>query len=459
MTRGRGFVRAGTLVMALLASSCTIGRHSPPLNAFRVTNLDGTARIRDSDATRWRTALEGMTVASGATVSVSSGSVTLGRGESTVEIRPSENTATASVMVGSLERIEVAAGDVLASIDPAARIGVESQGIGARTNDGVFRFDRRFSVRVGVYQGRATVDSSEGELVVPSLREGVVSGRVLPRAVVPYVIHADDPWDRRLLGDVISLDDSLRAQASGYEAQFGAHLKDVGVLSPIAQESGVALSFARPYLGRMRSGDVLAGIVLAVQVQKKHGDVASVVFPRLVSLMDQGATWGLMARDRGVALGAYRVGVERAVALLTGSVRPSPSASPQPSPTPSTSPTPTRTPTQSPGPTPPPGRLEAPTGLTAKNGDCAVLTSTDVNLSWNASRSDGVSGYEIFRSESAGGPYGSVGKVRGAKTTAFVDTSVEFSKTYHYVVRATAGSKSSAASNETSVTTPNNVCV
>ncbi len=95
--------------------------------------------------------------------------------------------------------------------------------------------------------------------------------------------------------------------------------------------------------------------------------------------------------------------------------------------------------------------VSPPTGVTATM-DCGLLTvGKGVIVSWDAVVDAG--GYEVLRSTTSGGPYTTVATV-GAGTTSHKDTSVANSTTYHYVVRTTAGTWSSADSAEVSIRTP-----
>lgn len=104
------------------------------------------------------------------------------------------------------------------------------------------------------------------------------------------------------------------------------------------------------------------------------------------------------------------------------------------------------------------GTLAAPTGGAAANQNCTPLASTEVRVTWTATTSAFADGYEVLRALVSGGPYVSLGTVAGLSTTAFTDTSVVFSTSYFYVVRATKNNWRSANSNEASVTTPTSLC-
>lgn len=106
---------------------------------------------------------------------------------------------------------------------------------------------------------------------------------------------------------------------------------------------------------------------------------------------------------------------------------------PTPTPTPTGSPTPTPTPTPSSTPTPTPG-------------------SHSVALTWSASSSSGVVGYNVYRGQTSSGPFAKVGNVA---TTSFTDTSVQAGQTYFYVLTAVNSSNvESATSTPVSTTVP-----
>ena len=92
--------------------------------------------------------------------------------------------------------------------------------------------------------------------------------------------------------------------------------------------------------------------------------------------------------------------------------------------------------------------LAAPTNLSSAAGPCVVVVGPSVALTWTATSSTWADGYEVLRSLLAGGPYTSVALVSGVNTTTYTDSTVLFSTTYRYVVRATKAAWRSALSNE-----------
>jgi len=95
------------------------------------------------------------------------------------------------------------------------------------------------------------------------------------------------------------------------------------------------------------------------------------------------------------------------------------------------------------------GAPSTPTGLSA-----TAVSSSQINLSWNAV--SGATGYDIYRSTSAGGTFtrlGSEPTISGGSTTSYSDTGLSAGTTYYYKVSALNASGESAASSAVSATT------
>jgi hypothetical protein len=80
-------------------------------------------------------------------------------------------------------------------------------------------------------------------------------------------------------------------------------------------------------------------------------------------------------------------------------------------------------------------------------------SQTYTTLTWTASTSSGVSGYNVYRGTVSGGPY-TLLTTTPVTTTTYQDSTVTAGTTYYYVVKAVAGSTSSAYSNVASDTIP-----
>jgi hypothetical protein len=91
----------------------------------------------------------------------------------------------------------------------------------------------------------------------------------------------------------------------------------------------------------------------------------------------------------------------------------------------------------------------------ALGGSCVVTAiSHSVALSWAASTSPGVIGYNVYRSATSGGSYTKLNGSPGALTT-YTDSAVQAGQTYYYVVTAVdASSNESAHSNQAQAVVP-----
>ncbi|HLW16984.1 MAG TPA: hypothetical protein VKV69_06490, partial [Actinomycetota bacterium] len=290
--------------------------------------------------------------------------------------------------VGELEVIDagsvaVFAGDVLVKADKDAPISVTSQGVTAQptpspdTQAPIFRFDRRVAIRVGVYTGEATITSLTGSLPIPSLSEGVVAGRTLPRTATPLTLDPNDQWDKLLLDDVIELDKNLEDLSNGYQGQFGATMHNWKEIAKIAP--GRDLGFITPYLENTGSADILIGTVFSLLLEQRarNGGSAAKFFGTLLSLLDEGATWGLLAHEYLGDNGTQTLldAVTRAIALRTGDIKGGGGAVPSVTATPSgsSSATPSNTPSSSPSPSHSPSPSASPSPSPKPSGSCDPL--------------------------------------------------------------------------------------
>jgi hypothetical protein len=91
---------------------------------------------------------------------------------------------------------------------------------------------------------------------------------------------------------------------------------------------------------------------------------------------------------------------------------------------------------------------------TVLGGMCATSNSHSVSLSWTASTSSNVSGYNVYRAAQAGGPYTKITSSLAVGTT-YTDTAVQAGQTYYYVTTAVDSSNNESAwSNEAQAVIP-----
>jgi fibronectin type 3 domain-containing protein len=69
------------------------------------------------------------------------------------------------------------------------------------------------------------------------------------------------------------------------------------------------------------------------------------------------------------------------------------------------------------------------------NGAGVPAPQHSVDLSWNASQSSGVIGYNIYRGDTTGGPYSRINTPLEA-STSYTDAVVSGGATYYYVITA-----------------------
>src|SRR6516225_9573385 len=94
------------------------------------------------------------------------------------------------------------------------------------------------------------------------------------------------------------------------------------------------------------------------------------------------------------------------------------------------------------------------TGGSSTGGASPALAGHSVTVTWTASTSTGVTGYNVFRSQTTGGPYTQM-NTNLIGGTSYVDSSVTAGQSYYYVVTAVgSGSSQSSYSNETSASVP-----
>jgi Abnormal spindle-like microcephaly-assoc'd, ASPM-SPD-2-Hydin len=95
-----------------------------------------------------------------------------------------------------------------------------------------------------------------------------------------------------------------------------------------------------------------------------------------------------------------------------------------------------------------------PTAVSLSGTGQAGSTQHSVMLSWDASISNGVSGYNVYRATTSGGYSTTPLNASPVTTMAYTDSTVTSGDQYFYVVTAVDGSEASSDSNEVSVSIP-----
>jgi uncharacterized membrane protein YgcG len=223
-------------------------------------------------------------------------------------------------------------GDALATAKATA-LTVGAGNADAQVRDGAAHVTRSLGVTAASYEGDVSVSSAGRDLTIPALRQAGVPGPgLLPASPTPLDYRADNPWDRRYLGDAIDLGDELQARSQGFTAQL---TPDEGhtvgfyrqLLPALENEPAFTQDLLQP---DMHPGDTLVGA--AITIQGKNGSFID-RWRSVFGFHDQGAQWGLVALDQHVtrapvlsevddALGRRSVGAQAAGAAASGGAAP-----------------------------------------------------------------------------------------------------------------------------------------
>jgi len=234
------------------------------------------------------------------------------------------------------------AGDLLVT---AGRQGVtvDAMSTTVRVLGASAHVSRGLTLLVATYIGSVDVESAGRAITVPALRQVVVPAvGLLPAHPSPLQPSTGDGWDLRFLGDAMELGDQLNARSRGFTGQVRAEQ----TWSPDFYRQLFPRLQGEPMFGTLfdptRSpGETLVGAAIVLEAgDSSFQDRWMAVF----RFRDEGASWGLVARDLGVGgrplLEALDTAIGRTVTVVPPPTVPPP---PPPSVTPTTRPvTPSR---------------------------------------------------------------------------------------------------------------------
>lgn len=267
-----------------------------------VEQITGSTRVRTGDIVTAELGEPSLRLPGGGELALRSvdGAATSVKVAASPELRTGELLATSKTrpydLVADGTAITVAAGDD----GSAVRL--------ARTNS---------TVDVGVYQGRASIDSAGIRDTVPALRQVAVTGLRNVDQAYAMPIDTADPWDRRYLAPAIDaqhLVDPLRTSFDGLvdNVQLTASQLDRAVPGLLGEDALTSRLAALPQ--GLDPGSVLVGATIAsLSTRGAAGSRWDGVF----SFHDEGgATWGLVAMDQGVTPAALNQALQDAVQRL-----------------------------------------------------------------------------------------------------------------------------------------------
>jgi hypothetical protein len=174
---------------------------------------------------------------------------------------------------------------------------------------GAAKLRRSSSLVAGVYEGSVLLQSEGQTLGVPRYRQAVAAGTgILPATPRPLDLRDSDEWDRRMLGDVLALSEQLEIFGRGFEAQLpsGSQPSPEFFKSVVPELASAPIS-AQLLAGRS-AGENLIGLVL---IGMDRGDFNSRI-GSIFGFRADGASWGLVAADRGLNPNPVLSGLELA---------------------------------------------------------------------------------------------------------------------------------------------------
>ena len=174
---------------------------------------------------------------------------------------------------------------------------------------GAAKLRRSSSLVAGVYEGSVLLQSEGQTLGIPRYRQAVAAGTgILPATPRPLDLRDSDEWDRRMLGDVLALSEQLEIFGRGFEAQLppGTQISPEFFKAIVPELAPVPLT-PRVLAGRS-AGENLIGLVL---IGLDRGDFNTRV-GSIFGFRADGASWGLVAADRGLNPNPVLSGIESA---------------------------------------------------------------------------------------------------------------------------------------------------
>ena len=368
------------MALALTASAC-VGhkgaRVGGPLRATIVVG-DVTAQRTDGQA---HTLHVGETISAGESIRTGPAArVRLEAGGG----RALEFGAATSSTITSARGVAMDAGSALAETGGVPWT-FAARGTGIDIPAGATRVELALGVlRVGVYAGGAHVDLVGRGVDVPAYHELEFAGGIpVERTARLLTLSDGDPWDRRLLGDVLEFDREITQFGKGFDNQFAGDVTDAVFYGSFVSVSNIASVTRCAASNEPSSSDELIALVFAERLDRLDGSRYRVRTNYCSMLRERagGGTWGLIAKERGLPLQSLLQDVLDSIKRGTtpeasggggggggfgggGGGNPSPQPTPKSTGSPKPHPTTSPSPGPSPSPTPTPcGTLERILGL------------------------------------------------------------------------------------------------
>ena len=251
------------------------------------------------------------------------------------------------------EPLQLTTGDTLAKAAGTA-LTVRTAMTDVVVRRGASRIVSSLAVRAGSYAGGLDIDSAGRRLHVPVLRQAVVpTAGLVPDRPLPIAYEPSDAWDRRYLGDAIDLGAELANRSRGFAAQVPpAESSTAAFFRRVLPQLASEPAFEDAMVEADRSpGETLVGA--AIVALSNSGPFAE-RWAGVFGFRDDGADWGLVARDQGVDRTPLLDEIDKVITSATAPLGPPPPIGPYSGPPPAL-------PLGPPPPSAPPGRTTSTT--------------------------------------------------------------------------------------------------
>lgn len=166
---------------------------------------------------------------------------------------------------------------------------------------GQVRISRGVALVAAAYEGAAQLHAGGSAITIPALRQASLPPTgTFPTKVSPLEYSSADGWDQRYLSDAMDLTNQLSGRSDGFTSQLApTDGRSVSYFRELFPRLAAEPAFTAALLNPARPpGDTLVGA--AITLEGTRGTFAE-RWAAVFAFRDQGAAWGLVAMDQGVA--------------------------------------------------------------------------------------------------------------------------------------------------------------
>ncbi|HEV8571845.1 MAG TPA: hypothetical protein VGR49_02205 [Actinomycetota bacterium] len=296
--------------LTLLGAACARAPGSD--SGMKLVPQGGEVRLQRDGV--WRTVAETMGLSREDRVEVR------GLGRASVELPGGmlELRRGSVLRIGALPELE--GGSLLARADSPLSVGVGS--VQVRAEEGVYRLDRSFSLRVGVYRGEVSLPGSGWDGTVTAFRQVGVVGGTVPRGPVALQVDPGDPWDDRLLGRALEVGARLERFQQGVALQLPRRGGRDLVAAVLLIDPRTVLGGLPERAPARALSEALVASVVAWAAAPVREVAPEDAFGQVMALRGLGASWMIVAAEWQLAPTALATLVQ-VTSLLTRGLAPS----------------------------------------------------------------------------------------------------------------------------------------